>query len=68
MLVMAIAGVILATICSALAIDLGFVAEEARINQKVADLAALDAARAPSDAALVTRWVVASCIPNAISA
>lgn len=36
---------VVAMIAGALAIDLGFLAEEARRNQKVADLAALDAVR-----------------------
>lgn len=53
-LVMATVGVVLAVICAALAIDLGGVAQEARRNQKVADLASLDAARSlpTTDAAL----------------
>jgi uncharacterized membrane protein len=46
-LVLATVGVVIATIAAALAIDLGFLAQEARRNQKVADLAALDAARVP---------------------
>ena len=45
-LVISVAGIILSLIAGALAIDLGFVAHEARRNQKIADLAALDGARA----------------------
>src|SRR5688500_17525408 len=45
----------MALIMGGLAVDLGFIAQEARQNQKVADLAAMDAARAlpadPTDAA-----------------
>ncbi|MDQ4132513.1 MAG: hypothetical protein M3179_04730 [Actinomycetota bacterium] len=49
-LVLAAVGVVMAMIAAALAIDLGFLAQEARRNQKVADLAALDAARvSPAD-------------------
>jgi len=44
-LIMATVGVILAVISAALAIDLGRVAQERRRDQKVADLAALDAVR-----------------------
>jgi len=44
-LVLSIVGVVLAMIFSAMAVDLGFTAQEARRNQKVADLAALDAVR-----------------------
>ena len=44
-LVLATVGIVLAMIFSAMAIDLGFSAQEARRNQKVADLAALDAVR-----------------------
>ncbi len=44
-LVLSTVGVVLAMIFSAMAIDLGFTAQEARRNQKVADLAALDAVR-----------------------
>ena len=45
-LVVAVAGVVLATIAAALAVDLGRQAAEKRTDQKVADLAALDGARA----------------------
>lgn len=49
-LILATAGIVLAVICSALAVDLGRQGQEARRNQKVADLAALDAVRAlPND-------------------
>ncbi|HEX7275867.1 MAG TPA: pilus assembly protein TadG-related protein [Acidimicrobiales bacterium] len=44
-LVLSTVGVVLAMIFSAMAVDLGFTAHEARRNQKVADLAALDAVR-----------------------
>jgi uncharacterized membrane protein len=44
-LVMSTVGFVLAVICSALAVDLGTLAQERRRNQKVADLAALDAVR-----------------------
>jgi len=44
-LVLSTVGIVLAMIFSAMAIDLGFTAQEARRNQKVADLAALDAVR-----------------------
>jgi uncharacterized membrane protein len=45
-LVLAAGGIVLAMIASALAVDLGFIARDARTNQKIADMAALDAARA----------------------
>lgn len=49
-LVLSAVGVVLAILASALAIDLGFLAHEIRVDQKVADLAALDAVRAlPTD-------------------
>ena len=49
-LVVAVAGVLLATVAAALAVDLGRQAAEKRTNQKVVDLAALDGARAlPGD-------------------
>ena len=49
-LVIAIAGVLLATIAAALAVDLGRIAAEKRTDQKIADLAALDAVRSlPGD-------------------
>ncbi len=44
-LVLSTVGIVLAMIFSAMAVDLGFTAQEARRNQKVADLAALDAVR-----------------------
>lgn len=44
-LVMAVFGVTLAIVASALAVDLGSIAQERRRDQKVADLAALDAVR-----------------------
>ncbi|MGH9265801.1 MAG: pilus assembly protein TadG-related protein, partial [Acidimicrobiales bacterium] len=42
-LVLSTVGLVLALIAGGLAVDLGFMAHEARDNQKVADLAALDA-------------------------
>lgn len=49
-LVLSAVGVVLAMIAAALAVDIGFLAQEARTDQKVADLAALDAVRAlPAD-------------------
>ncbi|HUR01801.1 MAG TPA: pilus assembly protein TadG-related protein [Nonomuraea sp.] len=54
-MVLAAGSIVMAVICAALAIDLGGVAEEARRNQKVADLAALDAARRlPATTAVLT--------------
>lgn len=44
-LIMATAGVVLAVVAAALAVDLGTLAQERRRDQKVADLAAIDAAR-----------------------
>ncbi|HEX2048392.1 MAG TPA: pilus assembly protein TadG-related protein [Acidimicrobiales bacterium] len=44
-LVLSTVGLVMALIFGGLAIELGFVAQEARRNQKVADLAALDAVR-----------------------
>lgn len=44
-LVLASAGMVVAVISAALAIDIGFLAHEARVDQKVADLAAVDAIR-----------------------
>lgn len=47
---MATVGVVVAIISASLAIDLGFLAHEIRVDQKVADLAALDAVRSlPAD-------------------
>lgn len=49
-LIIATIGIVLAVVSAALAVDLGRQAQEARRNQKVADLAALDAVRAlPND-------------------
>ncbi|MDQ6840190.1 MAG: hypothetical protein M3137_18125 [Actinomycetota bacterium] len=45
-LVLSAVGMVVAIICASLAIDLGFLAHEARVDQKVADLAALDGLRA----------------------
>lgn len=44
-LVLAVGGLVMSLVCAALAIDLGFIAHDARVDQKVADLAALDAVR-----------------------
>ena len=49
-LVLSTVGLVIALIFGGLAVDLGFLAQEARRNQKVADMAALDAVRMlPSD-------------------
>ncbi|MEA3075441.1 MAG: hypothetical protein QOF60_349, partial [Actinomycetota bacterium] len=45
MLVLAATGLVLAMIFSALAIDIGFLAADKRTDQKIADMAALDASR-----------------------
>jgi uncharacterized membrane protein len=45
MLVLAAVGLILAMIFTALAVDIGFLAADKRTDQKIADLAALDASR-----------------------
>jgi len=64
-IVMSTVGIVLAVICSALAIDLGGVAQEARQNQKVADLAALDAARGlPATNAALTAAAISSATRN----
>lgn len=44
-LILSTVGVVVAIVCAALAVDVGQIAQEKRNNQKVADLAALDAAR-----------------------
>lgn len=44
-LIMATVGVVLAVVAAALAVDLGTIAQERRRDQKIADLAALDAVR-----------------------
>jgi uncharacterized membrane protein len=44
-LVLSTVGLVIALIFGGLAVDLGFIAQEARRNQKVADMAALDAVR-----------------------
>jgi uncharacterized membrane protein len=49
-LVLSAAGLVLALIASSLAVDMGFLAHETRVDQKVADLAAMDAIRVlPAD-------------------
>ena len=63
-LILAVAGVLLATIAAALAVDLGRQAAEKRTNQKVADLAALDGARALPDQTAVENAVDASLTRN----
>ena len=60
-LIMATVGVILAVVSAALAIDLGRIAQERRRDQKVADLAALDAVR---DLANVDAVAKASALRN----
>lgn len=55
-LVLSVVGLVLAMIASGLAIDLGRIAQAARDDQKVADLASLDAARVlPASYAVVAR-------------
>lgn len=44
-LILSVVGMVLAIVSASLAIDLGFLAHEIRVDQKVADLAALDAIR-----------------------
>ncbi len=44
-LIMSVVGMVVALIAASLAVDIGFLAHEIRVDQKVADLAALDAAR-----------------------
>jgi len=49
-LILSAAGMVVAVIAASMAIDLGFLAHETRVDQKVADLAALDAIRVlPTD-------------------
>ena len=45
MLVLSAAGLVLAMIFTALAVDIGFLAADKRTDQKIADMAALDASR-----------------------
>ena len=53
-LILASVGMVIAMVASALAIDIGSLAQDAREDQKVADLAALDAIRgAPADFAIL---------------
>jgi uncharacterized membrane protein len=55
-LVVSAVGLVLALIMGGMAVDLGFLAQEARTNQKIADLAALDAVRAlPADPTAAAR-------------
>lgn len=55
-LVLSVVGMVIAMIAAGLAIDLGRIAQSARDDQKVADLAALDAARVlPADYAVAAR-------------
>ena len=50
MLVLVAGGMVLFMVCAALAVDLGVLAHQIRVDQKVADLAALDAVRVlPTD-------------------
>lgn len=60
-LIMATVGMILAVVSAALAVDLGRIAQERRRDQKVADLAALDAVR---DLANVDLMAKASALRN----
>ena len=65
-LVLSTVGLVLALIFGGLAIELGFVAQEARRNQKVADMAALDAVRMlPNDP---TTEAIASAARNGFAA
>lgn len=49
-LIMSAVGMVVAVISAALAIDIGFLAHETRVDQKVADLAAIDSVRSlPAD-------------------
>lgn len=55
-LVLSVVGLVLAMIAGGLAVDLGFIAQHAREDQKVADLAALDGVRAlPADPTTAAR-------------
>ena len=63
-LLVAVAGVVLATVAAALAVDLGRQAAEKRTDQKVADMAALDGARALPSQAAVDTAVLASLTRN----
>lgn len=55
-LVLSTVGLVLALIAGGLAVDIGFIAQEARDNQKVADLAAMDAVRVlPADPTAAAR-------------
>ncbi len=64
-LLLSVAGVVLAMVASALAVDLGFVSQMGRENQKIADLAALDGAKVlPADP---TAAAVASAVRNGYS-
>lgn len=54
-LVLSVVGVILAVISTALAVDLGRLAQDKRTDQKVADLAALDASRDLTQACKLAR-------------
>lgn len=64
-LVLSTAGIVLAIIAASLAVDLGFLAHEVRVDQKVADLAALDAVRElPASNADLTLAAQASAARN----
>lgn len=55
-LILSTVGLVLALIATSLAVDTGFLAHEVRIDQKVADLAALDAVRVlPTDPTVAAR-------------
>ncbi len=64
-LVLSVVGVILAVISTALAVDLGRLAQDKRTDQKVADLAALDASR---DLTLACARAKASVMRNGFAA
>ena len=72
MLILAAFGLMLAMIASALSIDLGRLAQDKRNDQKVADIAALDAVRALGGdfqlAALQSATATTSTTPLPVSA
>lgn len=64
-LILSTVGVVLSLILSSLAVDMGFLAHEIRVDQKVADLAALDASRKlPATTADLTAAAQASALRN----
>lgn len=63
-MILAVVGVVIALIASALAVDLGRLAADKRNDQKIADLAALDAARDLSSSAMACSRAQASATRN----